>query len=56
MVRFANAGVDDFADIRDATCALRAERAIGDIPGQRSGISFRYFMMLAGDGSLYQRT
>ncbi len=44
-------GVDDFTEIRNETCVLRAEQAIMCIPGQRSGISFRYFMMLAGDES-----
>jgi hypothetical protein len=53
VLRFAAAlrhvGVDDFTDIRDETCALRAEQAVRNIPGQGSGLSFRYFMMLAGN-------
>ena len=46
-----HAGVDDFTEIRNETCVLRAEQAIMRIDGQRSGISFRSFMMLAGDES-----
>lgn len=55
VVRFAKAlqdvGVDDFPDIRDAARAERASQAVRQIPGQRSGLSFDYFLMLAGDDS-----
>lgn len=55
VVQFAKAlqknGVDDFPDIRDADRAERAKQAVRSIPGQRSGLSFDYFLMLAGDDS-----
>lgn len=43
------AGIEDFPDIRDAACAERAFQAVRTIPGQRSGLSFQYLLMLAGD-------
>lgn len=53
--RFAAAllesGIDDFGDITDSRLAI-AETLIREIPGQRSGISFDYFRMLAGDDNL----
>jgi hypothetical protein len=55
VVQFAKAlqknGVDDFPDIRDADRAERAKQAVRSIPGQGSGLSFDYFLMLAGDDS-----
>ena len=50
--RFASAlkeaGIDDFSDLTD--CRLNvAEMLVREIPGQKSGISFDYFRMLAGD-------
>lgn len=55
VVRFAKAlqeaGVDDFPDIREAARAERASQAVRSIPGQGSGLSFDYLLMLAGDDS-----
>lgn len=55
VVRFARAlheaGIEDFPDIRDASRVQRASDAVRLIPGQRSGLSFDYFLMLAGDVS-----
>jgi hypothetical protein len=58
VVRFAEAllanQLNSFADLRDATPerlgAVRAE--VQRIPGQRSGISFAYFLMLAGSDDM----
>jgi hypothetical protein len=44
------AGINDFTGLCADTIE-EAESRILDIPGQRSGISFEYFMMLAGDDS-----
>lgn len=53
VVCFAKAlqkvGVEDFSDIRNADRVEEASQAIRFIPGQRSGLSFDYFLMLAGD-------
>ncbi len=53
--RFASAlfaeGIDDFGDLSMERLAP-AERTVRQIPGQRSGISFDYFRMLAGDDQL----
>ncbi len=55
VVRFAKAlqksRVDDFPDIRDAARAKCASQAVRSIPGQGSGLSFDYLLMLAGDDS-----
>ncbi len=55
VVRFAKAlqqaGVEDFPDIRDAARAERASQAVRSIPGQGSGLSFGYLLMLSGDDS-----
>jgi hypothetical protein len=55
VVRFAKAlheaGVEDFPDIRDAARAERASHAVHFMPGQGSGLSFDYLLMLAGDDS-----
>jgi hypothetical protein len=55
VVRFAKAlqeaRVEDFPDIRDAARAERASQAVRSIPGQGSGLSFDYLLMLAGDDS-----
>lgn len=52
VYRFANAlhecGIDTFADSADANRIERCRKAIVAIPGQGSGISFKYFLMLAG--------
>ena len=53
VVQFAkalqHAGVDDFADIQNAARVERACEAVRSIAAQGSGLSFRYFLMLAGD-------
>jgi len=55
VIRFAKAlleaGVNDFPDIRNTSRAEHASQAVRSIPGQRSGLSFDYFLMLAGDDS-----
>ena len=55
VVRFAKAlkqaGVEDFPDIRDVARAERASQAVRSIPGQGSGLSFGYLLMLSGDDS-----
>lgn len=52
VLRFArsllNAGINDFPDLIEERL-VSAEEKVRDIPGQRSGISFDYFRMLAGD-------
>lgn len=42
-------GIDDFADIQGAARVERACEAVRSIPGQGSRLSFKYFLMLAGD-------
>jgi hypothetical protein len=44
-------GIVDFADLTDDRLAA-AEILVREIPGQKSGISFDYFQMLAGDDDL----
>ena len=46
-------GIQTLADIRSASSATidRIEQQIKEIPGQKSGISFSYFLMLSGDNS-----
>lgn len=50
-VALHEAGIGDFADLTDERLTI-AEAAIRQIPGQKSGISFDYFRMLAGDDTL----
>lgn len=50
-VALQEAGIEDFADLTDERLTA-AEAAIRQIPGQKSGISFDYFRMLAGDDNL----
>lgn len=45
------AGIEDFANLTDERLTM-AETIIRQIPGQKSGISFDYFRMLAGDDNL----
>ena len=45
-------GIDYLQDIGEALPSAALERAIGLIPGQGSGISLRYFWMLAGSDEL----
>ncbi len=40
--------INVFGDTEDATLNQSVEKAIRKIPGQKSGISFSYFLMLAG--------
>lgn len=55
VVYFAKAlqsfGMEDFHDTRIPERVAMASQAVKSIPGQRSGLSFDYFMTLAGDGS-----
>lgn len=52
VVAFAGAlqdcGVENFDDLSDANRTADARASVRAIPGQRSGISFNYFLMLAG--------
>ena len=41
-------GIEDFADLTEERL-VAAESSVRQIPGQKSGISFDYFRMLAGD-------
>lgn len=50
-VALLGSGIDDFGDITGTRLAV-AETMIRKIPGQRSGISFDYFRMLAGYDNL----
>ena len=45
----ADHGVDCFQDVSKVQGSEEFEAAIKEIPGQHSGISLRYFYMLAGD-------
>ncbi len=51
--RFAKAllasGINKFSDARDHTKVEQAEKKVKEIPGQGSGITFTYFLMLAGN-------
>ncbi len=55
VYRFAKAlqeeKIERLADVRDASPAqlLRIEEKVREIPGQKSGISFSYFLMLSGN-------
>lgn len=55
VVRFCNAlsinGINDFTDIEDSKKLNLAEFDIKKIEGQKSGITFSYFLMLAGSDS-----
>ena len=55
VIRFAQAlrgaGIDGFPDIQNSARAERALQAVSLIPGQRSGLSFEYLLMLAGDNN-----
>jgi len=44
-------GIEDFVDLTEGRLTA-AEATIRQIPGQKSGISFDYFRMLAGDDNL----
>jgi len=43
------AGINNFTDLEDEEKCAVAERIVQGIAGQKSGISFKYFRMLAGD-------
>ena len=45
-------GVETFEDLRDHGLSEKAEAAIKQVPGQKSGLSLAYFYMLSGDDSL----
>lgn len=51
--RFAKAllasGIKKFSDTRDRSKVEQAEKKVREIPGQGSGITFTYFLMLAGN-------
>ncbi len=47
----ADHGVDYFQDVSKIQENLGFETAIKEIPGQHSGVSLRYFYMLAGDAN-----
>lgn len=49
-VTLKDAGINDFSDLGEE-CLAAAEALVHEIPGQKSGISFDYFRMLAGDDS-----
>lgn len=42
-------GIEDFPDLQESGRVARAWEVIATIPGQRSGLSFRYFLMLGGN-------
>lgn len=45
-------GVETFEDLWDHGLSEKAEAAIKQVPGQKSGLSLAYFYMLSGDDSL----
>jgi hypothetical protein len=53
--RFANAllsaGINRPSDLRDAARLKKAETLVKEIPGQGTGITFTYFLMLSGEGA-----
>jgi hypothetical protein len=44
----SNSGIERFNDLNDTNKLKHAFREIGNIPGQSSGISFMWFLMLSG--------
>lgn len=48
----SNYGIQTFDDLKKAIVNQELEDSIRNIPGQRSGISYKYFLMLAGSDSL----
>ncbi|MGH9670467.1 MAG: hypothetical protein ACRD3A_10185 [Terriglobales bacterium] len=44
-----DSGVDTFLDVRHRSKLEAAEKRVKEIPGQGSGITFKYFLMLAGE-------
>jgi hypothetical protein len=46
-----SAGVEDFLDVQDEARVAAARRSVSTVTGHKSGISFDYLMMLAGDDS-----
>ena len=50
-VALKETGIDDFCDLAEERLTA-AETSVRWIPGQKSGISFDYFRMLAGDDNL----
>lgn len=55
VIRFARIlqkyGIETLADMAAKGLSVRAEQEILQIPGQKSGLSLRYFYMLSGDDS-----
>ena len=55
VLRFARIlqkyGIETLADITEKKIPFEVEQEILQIPGQKSGLSFRYFCMLSGDDS-----
>lgn len=53
--RFAKAlvasGIDQASDLRDHSKLRNAEQLVRTIPGQGSGLTFTYFLMLAGENN-----
>ena len=45
-------GIESFVDLMHSDDLLAIEREVRTIPGQTSGLSWRYFLMLAGDDNL----
>jgi hypothetical protein len=43
------AGINKFSDLRDRGKLTDAEMRVKEIPGQGSGITFKYFLMLSGE-------
>jgi hypothetical protein len=56
VYRFAKAlrecGINDYSDLKDRKKLEDAEAKVKNIKGQRSGLTFKYFLMLSGDESL----
>jgi hypothetical protein len=56
VYRFAKAlqkfGIDTFADTSKIRLGGRMRESIANIPGQGSGLTFKYFLMLAGHSDL----
>jgi hypothetical protein len=42
-------GINNFSDLRDSSKIEEAETRVKEIPGQRSGLSFKYFLMITGE-------
>jgi hypothetical protein len=47
--KLLDAGVNTFSDVRNHGKLEVARERVSEIPGQRSGLSFKYFLMLTGE-------